>query len=102
MSRTHRSCRRDHVALSGRALAAILIIAFTLSVLTSRRIEAQSDGTRQAPNREASQKVWGSAREIKDRFPADKHEHFMRRAIADSGTAGVEKRTGGWRGVIFP
>jgi hypothetical protein len=50
--------------MPGRAMAAILIIAFTLSVLTSRRVEAQSDGTRQAQNREVSRKVWGSAHEI--------------------------------------
>jgi hypothetical protein len=77
------------------------MIAFTLSLLTGRRIEAQSDGTRQAPNHEVSQKLRVSAQEIKDRFPAATHEEFMRRTIANSRTAGVEKRTGGAFGAVI-
>ena len=84
MSRTSRSCRRDHSTVPGLALAALLMIVFTLSVLTGRRVEAQSDGTRQAPNREGFQKFRVSAREVKDRCPAAKHEGCMRRANATS------------------
>jgi len=101
MSRILRSVGRDRTTLSSLALAALLMIAFTLNLLTGRRTEAQSDGTRQAPNREVSQKLWVSAQEIKDRFLAAKHEEFMRRAIANSRTAGVEKRTGGAFGAVI-
>src|SRR5262249_40880568 len=54
-----------------------------------------------AANREVSQKLWVSAQEIRDRFPAAKHQEFMRRAIANSRTAGVEKRTGGAFGAVI-
>jgi hypothetical protein len=67
MSRTHRSRRRDHSTLPSRAIAALLIIAFTLSVLTNRRVEAHADGTRQVPNRDGFQKLSFSAGEVKDR-----------------------------------
>jgi guanine deaminase len=42
-----------------------------------------------------------SAQEIKDRFSTSQHEEFMRRAIANSRTAGVEKRTGGVFGAVI-
>ena len=42
-----------------------------------------------------------SAEEIKARFPREKHEEFMRRAIANSRKAGVEYRTGGAFGAVI-
>ncbi len=54
----------------------------------------------QSTNSEVYQKLWVSAQEIKDRFPAAKHEEFMRKAIANSRTAGVEKKTGGAFGAV--
>ena len=39
--------------------------------------------------------------EIKSRFPAARHEEFMRRAIANARAAGVEKRTGGAFGAVI-
>jgi hypothetical protein len=93
MSRTNRSCRRDSFTLPSLALAGLLIVAFTLSMLTSRRIEAQSDGTPQAPNREVSHKLWVSAQEIKDRFPAAKHEEFIYEEFTLPASAGTISET---------
>jgi len=39
--------------------------------------------------------------EILARFPSDKHEEFMRRAIANSRKAGVEYKTGGAFGAVI-
>jgi guanine deaminase len=42
-----------------------------------------------------------SAEEIKSRFPAEMHEEFMRRAIANSHKAGVQYKTGGAFGAVI-
>ena len=42
-----------------------------------------------------------SAADILARFPTDKHEEFMRRAIANSRKAGVEYKTGGAFGAVI-
>ena len=42
-----------------------------------------------------------SAKEILSRFPKEKHEEFMRRAIANSRKAGVEYKTGGAFGAVI-
>ncbi|HEY4312723.1 MAG TPA: nucleoside deaminase [Pirellulales bacterium] len=42
-----------------------------------------------------------SAAEVLARFPTDKHEEFMRRAIANSRKAGVEYKTGGAFGAVI-
>jgi guanine deaminase len=82
--------------------AAIVVGAFSLGLLTATRTRAWSaQQTPQSGNHEVSQKLWVSAQEIKDRFSASQHEEFMRRAIASSRTAGVEKRTGGAFGAVI-
>jgi guanine deaminase len=48
-----------------------------------------------------SENVWVSSEQIRDRFPTARHEEFMRRAIANSRMAGVEKRTGGVFGAVI-
>jgi tRNA(Arg) A34 adenosine deaminase TadA len=52
-------------------------------------------------NHAVSDKVWVSAEQIRNRFPMAKHEEFMRRAIAGSRVAGIEKRTGGAFGSVI-
>jgi tRNA(Arg) A34 adenosine deaminase TadA len=42
-----------------------------------------------------------SSAEILARFPTDKHEEFLRRAIANSRKAGVEYKTGGAFGAVI-
>src|SRR5271168_3739817 len=70
-------------------------------MVAARRTRAANDGHAQSGNREVSQKLWVTAQEIKDRFPSAKHEAFIRRAIANSRRAGVEKRTGGAFGAVI-
>jgi tRNA(Arg) A34 adenosine deaminase TadA len=52
-------------------------------------------------SRAVSDKVWVSGEQVRNRFPMAKHEEFMRRAIANSRVAGVEKRTGGAFGSVI-
>src|SRR5262249_43507228 len=42
-----------------------------------------------------------TAKEVWARFPREKHEEFMRRAIANSRKAGVEFKTGGAFGAVI-
>ncbi len=84
--------------LRGLAIAALLIGVIGSGLWVSRRSVAAED--RPATNREVSQKAWVTGAEIKSRFSPEKHEAFMRRAIANSRTAGVEKHTGGAFGAV--
>jgi tRNA(Arg) A34 adenosine deaminase TadA len=54
-----------------------------------------------AANHEVSKKLWVSAQQIKERFTSEQHREFMKRAIANSREAGVEKRTGGAFGSVI-
>ncbi len=85
--------------LRGLAIAALLIGVIGSGLWVSRRSQASED--RPVSNHEVSQKSWVTSAEIKSRFPAEKHEAFMRRAIANSRTAGVEKGTGGAFGAVI-
>ena len=49
----------------------------------------------------AQRQAEDSSAEILARFPKDKHEEFMRRAIANSRKAGVEYKTGGAFGAVI-
>jgi guanine deaminase len=96
-----RSLRSGHVALSRLNLAIILTVAFTGGLWMARRTVAEGNRPEGTGNREVSQKHWLSAQEIKDRFATAQHEGFMRRAIANSRMAGIEKRTGGAFGAVI-
>jgi guanine deaminase len=96
-----RSLRQRRIGLSSLALVAILACAFGIVLWSGRRGQAQDAAGRPSGDREVSKKLWVSAQVIKDRFPAAKHEEFMRRAIANSRKAGVEKRTGGAFGAVI-
>jgi tRNA(Arg) A34 adenosine deaminase TadA len=97
------SLRHGRIALSRLDLAIILVAAFTVGLWTARRTVAQAEASRPSGNvnREVSQKLWTTEKEIQDRFTPAQHEEFMRRAIANSRAAGVEKRTGGAFGAVI-
>lgn len=57
--------------------------------------------TPSAGNHAVSDKAWVSSEQIRNRFPKATHEAFMRRAIANSRMAGIEKRTGGAFGAVI-
>ncbi len=63
-------------------------------IMTSQTTMAM--GVLQVP----SDKPAVSAEEILARFPREKHEQFMRRAIANARKAGVEYKTGGAFGAV--
>jgi guanine deaminase len=93
-----RSLRPGRIALPCSLVLVILTI-FGAGIWAGRR--SQAAGASPSGNREVSQKLWVSSQEIKDRFPAAKHEEFMRKAIANSRMAGVEKKTGGAFGAVI-
>src|SRR5262245_1801058 len=101
MIRLLHESRRGRIALSSLALAVIVTGSFLLGQWTTRRSQAGAEASQKSKNREVSQKLWVTSQQVKDRFPAAKHEEFMRRAIANSRTAGVEKRTGGAFGAVI-
>jgi guanine deaminase len=102
MSHIFRVFDRVRARTSLLAVAAIAVAAFSLGLLTATRTRAwTSQQISPAGNHEVSQKLWVSAQEIKDRFSASQHEEFMKKAIANSRTAGVEKRTGGAFGAVI-
>lgn len=94
-----RSIRPGRIALPCLLVAGILTGGFVVGIWTGRR--SQAAGTDPSGNREVSQKLWVTGQAIKDRFSAGKHEGFMRKAIAYSRMAGVEKRTGGAFGAVI-
>lgn len=99
MIRTLRSFDGRQIAMAGLVVAAGLLGSFEGGLWAGQQVEAAK--TPRADDREVSQKQWVTAAEIRSRFPAAKHEEFMRRAIANSRKAGVEKRTGGAFGAVI-
>jgi len=83
---------------------ALLVLAALLAggFWASRPSHAQlADDRKSADHHEVSQKVWVTQQEIQNRYPLAKHKEFMRKAIANSRMAGVEKRTVGAFGAII-
>ena len=64
-------------------------------------VQATTSGTALALMQVPSDKRRISAEEIVARFPKEKHQEFMRRAIANSRKAGVEYKTGGAFGAVI-
>src|SRR5438067_618013 len=64
-------------------------------------VQATTSGTVLALIQVPSDKRRISAEEIMARFPKEKHQEFMRRAIANSRKAGVEYKTGGAFGAVI-
>ncbi len=95
-----RTIRCGRIALPCLLEVVILAGGLAAGIWTGRRSQAAGAAS-PSTNREVSQKLWVSAQEIKDRFPAAKHDGFMRKAIANSRMAGVEKKTGGAFGAVI-
>jgi guanine deaminase len=94
-----RSIHGGRAALPYLLVAVVVVGGFAAGMMAGRR--SQAAGASPSGNREVSQKLWVSSQEIKDRFPAAKHEEFMRKAIANSRMAGIEKKTGGAFGAVI-
>jgi tRNA(Arg) A34 adenosine deaminase TadA len=84
------------VTLLGMTLALGLGIGLGYRAALGRDQDSASPG-----NHAVSDKVWQTPDQIRGRFPQAKHEEFMRRAIANSRKAGIEKRTGGAFGSVI-
>ncbi len=64
-------------------------------------VQATRPGTAIAFVQVPSDKPMLSAEQVRARFPKEKHQEFMRRAIANSRKAGVEYKTGGAFGAVI-
>lgn len=80
--------------------AFVAIGAFGLGAWAARSAKGDAE-KRDDGNREVSQKVWVTAQELNERFTPEQSKSFMRRAIANSRKAGIEKRTGGAFGAVI-
>jgi guanine deaminase len=88
------------VVVCGCLVVALLWLAQATSTKTALAfipVPKQDDQSSNVPS--ARPKI--SAQDIMARFPTDKHEEFMRRAIANSRKAGVEYKTGGAFGAVI-
>ena len=101
MERPLVSCRLKRRLSTILALAVLVAGTFSLGLWTARRSVAAEKANVPASNHAVSDKLWVSAQEISDRFSPEKHKEFMRKAIANSRKAGVEKRTGGAFGAVI-
>jgi len=82
-------------------LALTLAVGLGASLGYRAALGRNQDTTTSPGNRAVSDKVWQTTDQVRNRFPVAKHEEFMRRAIANSRMAGVEKRTGGAFGAVI-
>ncbi len=99
--------------ISGRACRAICGVTVSCALVLGMMWMFQATSTKTAmafipvPKNDApgaavpSDKPAITAAEVMGRFPSDKHEEFMRRAIANSRKAGVEYKTGGAFGAVI-
>jgi guanine deaminase len=87
--------RAGRVACLVVALAVVPIVAFSSGLWVARSSQAPANEDRSIIHRGVSEKIWVTADEVEARFTAEKHREFMRRAVANSRLAGVEKRAGG-------
>jgi tRNA(Arg) A34 adenosine deaminase TadA len=93
--RDRRDVRRMVMATTAAALAGAGLGAWAVRA-------GRADGAdAPAKDRAVSQKVWATAEEVRARFTPEQSREFMRRAIANSRKAGVEKRTGGAFGAVI-
>jgi len=76
-------------------------LGFAVIVGAIWMIQAARSGTAMAFVQVPSDKARITAAQIMARFPREKHEAFMRRAITNSRIAGVEYKTGGAFGAVI-
>lgn len=89
--------------LAGRAARSTpgALLCFAAIVGAIWMIQPTRSGTAMAFVQVPSDKPRITAEQILARFPREKHEAFMRRAIANSRMAGVEYKTGGAFGAVI-
>jgi guanine deaminase len=87
-------------ARTGR-ISLCLILTAALAVGIFWFVPGTTDVKAMAIGQVTSEKSKITAEEILARFPKEKHEEFMRRAIANSRKAGVEYKTGGAFGAVI-
>jgi len=75
--------------LPGLLLAVIMAGVVGLGPWASQRGTALADDGRKSTGHAVSERRWAAEQEIKVRYSASKHREFMRKAIANSRTAGV-------------
>ena len=92
---------RDYRAAFAATLGLAALAGFGLGAWASRPLKAEGGPGQRSTNREVSKKLWCTPQEILNRFPEAKSKEFMRRAIANSRKAGVEKHTGGAFGAVI-
>lgn len=95
-----RLCARP-VALSLLVAAGLALAAFVFSSQPTVANDAKTDLKVEKSSSVPSDKPRITKEEILARFPKEKHEEFMRRAIANSRKAGVEYKTGGAFGAVI-
>ncbi|WP_199756799.1 nucleoside deaminase [Tautonia sociabilis] len=78
-----------------------LVLGLVLIIGTVWTLQLASPRTALGVIQVPSDKPRISAQEIMARFPKEKHQEFMRRAIANSRKAGVEYKTGGAFGAVI-
>jgi len=96
--------RSARLPIRGRFFLPAVALAVALAAVaswSSRPAVAHAEADPKVTDRAVSGKHWSSAAEIKGRFTAAEHEGFMRKAIANSRAAGVERRTGGAFGAVI-
>jgi guanine deaminase len=99
-----------HVRSFGRVACVVVALVVVIPAVAispglwaarTSELDSLDQGKLPKTNRAVSEKVWVTAGEVEARFPAAKHREFMRRAVANSRMAGVEKRTGGAFGAVI-
>src|SRR5688572_13110443 len=85
---------------AGRA-ALGLVMSGALMIAGFWAVQAARPGLAMAFVQVPSDKAKVTPEEIMSRFPKEKHEEFMRRAIANSRKAGVQYKTGGAFGAVI-
>jgi tRNA(Arg) A34 adenosine deaminase TadA len=92
-----------HLTLNGRAarLTPGLCLGVAVIVGAIWMVQATRSSTAMAFLQVPSDKPRITAEQIMARFPKEKHEEFMRRAIDNSRRAGVEYKTGGAFGAVI-
>ncbi|MDG3004785.1 nucleoside deaminase [Paludisphaera mucosa] len=88
----------------GRRLALTAVAAAVAGIslgVWAARTSLAGGADEPSKNRAVSEKVWVTARDVESRYTPEQSRAFMRRAIANSRTAGVEKRTGGAFGAVI-
>src|SRR5262245_34295064 len=91
------------LSLNGRAArsTAGVCLGFAVIVGAIWMVQATRSATAMAFVQVPSDKPRMTAEQISARFPKEKHEEFMRRAIANSRMAGLEYKTGGAFGAVI-